>query len=112
STASSLPSAIRTASGAPPLEGSRSGAAGSIVGRKAIGHGPAAAIAGIDRRPAPGQQRTQEERMATVEHARARLFYRIDGKADAPPRVPPNSLGSGTGPCEPMLSARGPKSRI
>ena len=50
--------------------------------------------------------------MATVEHAGARLFYRIDGKADGPPLVLLNSLGSGTGLWDPVMPALGAKYRV
>ena len=50
--------------------------------------------------------------MAMVEHAGARLFYRIDGKADGPPLVLLNSLGSGTGLWDPIMPALGAKYRV
>lgn len=50
--------------------------------------------------------------MAMIEHAGARLFYRIDGKADGPPLVLLNSLGSGTGLWDPVMPALGAKYRV
>lgn len=43
--------------------------------------------------------------MATLEHKGARLFWRVDGKADGPPLVLLNSLGSSTGLWEPIMPA-------
>jgi 3-oxoadipate enol-lactonase len=50
--------------------------------------------------------------MASIDHAGARLFYRIDGKADGPPLVLLNSLGSGTGLWDPVMPALGAKYRV
>jgi 3-oxoadipate enol-lactonase len=50
--------------------------------------------------------------MATVEHAGARLFYRIDGRPDGPPLVLLNSLGSGTGLWDPIMPALAAKYRV
>lgn len=50
--------------------------------------------------------------MATVEHAGARLFYRVDGKPDGAPLVLLNSLGSGTGLWDPVMPALGARYRI
>lgn len=50
--------------------------------------------------------------MATVEHAGARLFYRVDGKPDGPKLVLLNSLGSGTGLWDPIMPALEAKYRV
>lgn len=50
--------------------------------------------------------------MATVEHAGANLYYRVDGRPDGPPLVLLNSLGSGTGLWDPVMPALGERYRV